>query len=422
MYIGPQAKDAVVTDATNPIHGQHGRAPLHRDGQQWILDYLIQETGKTYHFQGEGRGALPRGVRSHAMISKHLGRQAAQLEAMGRNEEAAGHSESALDYYFQASNAFARAQHPIFSFNDEKRYLYEGVRRCYDRVIALAPYPLEHVDIPWNGSIVSGLLHIAPGVDAAAPLVFHIPGCDVTKESWPHPYFNQAHQRGMHVFSFDGPGQAESTMRGIKLEADNYEAAASTALDHLIERPEIDPERIVLYPTSFGTFWGLRLSATDPRIRATAGAQATICEKFIQTDLESPRWKQLFAFLTGAESEEQLDELLGSMTMEGYMEKITSPTLLTVGEFDPRCPLEELYPLFDQLRAPAELWVMDDQHHSLSVGGGPTWARASHGVMLDWLRDRLSGAPVRRPGQVVWVDGRGGPNDPQLKSRRHWFE
>ncbi|MDP2700723.1 MAG: enoyl-CoA hydratase/isomerase family protein, partial [Candidatus Rokubacteria bacterium] len=39
-----------------------------------------------------------------------------------------------------------RAQHVIFELNDEKRYLYAGVRRCYDQVIALAPYRIEHVD------------------------------------------------------------------------------------------------------------------------------------------------------------------------------------------------------------------------------------------------------------------------------------
>ena len=31
-----------------------GRARLARDSQQWMLDYLIQETGKVFHFQGEG--------------------------------------------------------------------------------------------------------------------------------------------------------------------------------------------------------------------------------------------------------------------------------------------------------------------------------------------------------------------------------
>ena len=68
-----------------------GRAPLARDSQQWMLDYLIQETGKVFHFQGEGRGRLPRGVRSHDMISKHLPRSTPQNRPkMDRPEPAKG--------------------------------------------------------------------------------------------------------------------------------------------------------------------------------------------------------------------------------------------------------------------------------------------------------------------------------------------
>ena len=202
-----------------------GRAPLARDSQQWMLDYLIQETGKVFHFQGEGRGRLPKSVRSHDMISKHLGLQARKLEALAKAEAAAGHPETALDFYFQATVLYAGAQHIILESNDEKRYLYAGVRRCYEQVIALAPYRIEHVDIPWNGTLVSGNLHLCPG-RVAAPLVFYIPGCDTLKEAWPHPFFNAAHQRGMHVFSFDGPGHAESNLRGIRLTADTSRPTA----------------------------------------------------------------------------------------------------------------------------------------------------------------------------------------------------
>ncbi len=111
------------------------------------------------------------------------------------------------------------AQHVIFQNNDEKRYLYAGVRRCYDQVCALAPYKLEHIDIPWNGTLVSGNLHLCPAIGPPRPLIFYIPGCDTMKEGWPHPQFNFAHMRGMHVFSFDGPGQAECNLRGIRLTA-----------------------------------------------------------------------------------------------------------------------------------------------------------------------------------------------------------
>src|SRR5881296_1476813 len=289
-----------------------GRAPLARDSQQWMLDYLIQETGKVFHFQGEGRGRLPKSVRNHDMISKHLGLQARKLEATARAEAAAGHPETALDFYFQATVQYAGAQHVIFENNDEKRYLYAGVRRCYEQVIALAPYRIEHIDIPWNGTQVSGNLHLCPG-RVAAPLVFYIPGCDTLKEAWPHPFFNAAHQRGMHVLSFDGPGQAESNLRGIRLTADNYEEAASTALDYLVQRPEIDAKRI----------------------GAIAAPASTYCEKYILMDLESPRWKQLFAYLTQASTEAELDAVLGAMTLDGYMARIACPVLLAAGEYDP---------------------------------------------------------------------------------------
>ena len=411
-----------MPDATSPIDGHEGRTPLERDNQQWVLDYLIQETGKVFHFQGDGRGRLPKSVHSHAMIPKHLGKKAQALERFARTEGDLGHTDTALDLYFEAAFTFALAQHTVLDLNDERRFLYDSVRRCYGKVAEYSPYPLERIDVPWEGTTISGNLHINPLVEGPAPLVFHIPGCDVTAESWPHPHFNQAHQRGMHAFSFDGPGQGESVLRGITLTSDNFEAAARAMLDHLCERPEVDPERIVTYATSFGTFWGLRLAALDPRIKATVAVQASIAEKYIHTDLESPRWKQLFAFLTKAGSEEELDSIMQEMTMDGYMARIQSPTLLTVGEYDPRAPLKQIYPLFDQMTAPAEMWVMADQHHSFNVGGGPDWARASHGVMMDWLRDRLDGKQMMREGQVTYVEGSGGPNAANLATKRFWYE
>jgi pimeloyl-ACP methyl ester carboxylesterase len=149
---------------------------------------------------------------------------------------------------------------------------------------------------------------------------------------------------------------------------------------------------------------------------------SSIAEKFIQTDLESPRWKQLFAFLTQADSEEALDQIMRDMTMDGYMERIQCPVLLTAGEYDPRAPLHEVYRLFDQLWVPAELWVMVDQHHELSIGpGGPLWSRTTQGIGVDWLRDRLEGNELRNPG-VSWVLGADGPNAPSVTRKRHWYE
>lgn len=402
-----------------------GRARLARDSQQWVLDYLVQETGKVFHFQGEGRGNLPRSIRSHAMISKHVGQAAKRLENLARVEADAGHRETAVDLYYRASVMYAAAQHVIFQNTDEKRMLYAGVRRCYDQVCALAPYNLEHVDVPWNGTTVSGNLHLLPG-DEPRPLVFYIPGCDTMKEGWPHPMYNFAHQRGMHVFSFDGPGQAESNLRGIKLTANNYEEAASAALTHLLQRPEIDADRIGVYGVSMGSHWALRFAAYDQRIKAVAAPASTYGDKRVLMNLESPRWKQLFAYLTQSESEAELDEVVSAMTLEGYIDMIQCPTLMTVGEYDPRSPIDEIYDLFDQVKAPAALWVFADQHHMPSIGGsesGTTWTAPLHGVMCDWLRDRFNGKPLNHSGEVLFIEpGSPGPNNPHVPLKRRWYD
>ncbi len=257
----------------SPKSAKTGKPHLRRDDQQWVFDYIIKETGKTFHFQPDGRGRLPRTVRSHDMIAKHVGMAARRSERLAQAEADAGHRETAMELYYQAALQYADAQHVVFETNDEKRYLHGGLMRCYDKTREYAPYRIEHVDIAWNGTVVSGNLHLAPGA-GRKPLVFYVPGCDQTKEAWPHPYYNQALQRGMHAFSFDGPGQGESNLRGIRLTANNYEEAASAAIDYLIARPEVDPKKIGVYALSF----------EGPAHRRRGGAMGVICRQVLPDD------------------------------------------------------------------------------------------------------------------------------------------
>ena len=409
----------------SPKSQKTGKPHLRRDNQKWVFDWVIKETGKVFHFQPDGRGRIPRSVRSHDMISKHMGLSARRLERLAQAEAEAGHRETAMELYYQAALQYQDAQHVVFETNDEKRFLHGGLMRCFGRVREFAPYRIEHVDVPWNGTVVSGNLHLAPG-EGRKPLVFYVPGCDQTKEAWPNPYYNQALQRGMHAFSFDGPGQGESNLRGVKLTADNYEDAASAAIGYLLKRPEVDPDKIGVYALSFGSHWGMRIAAKDHRIRAVAAPWASFVDKYYLLNEESPRYKQLFAYLTQSSSEEELDEITAQMTMEGRMELITCPTLLVAGEHDPRAPIEEVLRMFDQMKAPAELWLLPDQFHNGSITGGSraaVWEADMHAFVCDWLRDRFNGEKVRHPGQVLYLEPSGaGPNSASVSLKRRWFE
>ncbi|HEY4374049.1 MAG TPA: alpha/beta hydrolase [Burkholderiales bacterium] len=408
----------------SPQHPKTGRPHLKRDNQQWVFDWVIKETGNVFHFQNDGRGRLPRSVRNHDMISKHLAAQAKKQEQMAAAEAEAGHRETAMELYYQTAMSWMDAQHVVFETNDEKRFLHGGLIRCYDKVRELAPYKIEHVDIPWNGTIVSGNLHLAPG-DGAKPLIMYVPGCDQTKEAWPHPYYNHAVQRGMHCFSFDGPGQGESNLRGIKLTSSNYEEAASAAITYLMGRKEVDAKKIGVYALSFGSHWGMRIAATDHRIAAVAAPWASFGDKYFLMNEESPRYKQLFAYLTQSQSEAEVDKVVAEMNMEGRMGEIQCPTLIVNGEFDPRAPADEIYRLFDQMKAPAEFWMLPDQHHNGSVSGAGRaviWQADIHSFATDWLRDRLLGKPVKYPGKVLYLDQASGPNGKSPTMKRYWYE
>jgi pimeloyl-ACP methyl ester carboxylesterase len=401
----------------SPKSHKRGRPHLERDNQQWLFDYIVQETGKVYHWWADSGERLPKSVRSHAMISKHVGRKALQTESLAETERAAGHEHTARILYFKAARLFMQAQHTIFENNQEKVFLYSGLRRCYDAVRDLSPYRIERVEIPWEGKAVSGYLHLNPALDVA-PLIFYLPGCDVTCEGWPSPEANPAHLRGFHVFSFDGPGQGSCNIAGIPLTSDNYERAASAALDVLVQRPEIDSGNVVVYGGGMGGYWAMSWASQEPRLRAAA-TKSTYTDKYYLMNEESPRWKQLFSYMAQVSSEQELDELMDRISLDGRVASIQCPVLMLTGEYDLRDPIAETYRYFDDLTAPAELWVFADQFHKLSLSGGDT----VNLLMLDWLRDRVDGKPQIRAGQTLYLDAGGlGPNSPRAAAKRQWFQ
>ena len=81
-------------------------------------------------------------------------------------------------------------------------------------------------------------------------------------------------ERGFNVLVIDGPGQGISNIRGLKIKGDNYERAASACIDWLLQRPEVDPERLGSIGFSFGTYMNLRVFALDKRLKAASGLAA----------------------------------------------------------------------------------------------------------------------------------------------------
>ena len=377
------------------------RTERRRDGQQWILDWLVKTTGRVQNFANDER-QLPPEVKSYRMIPRVLFKEASHYEKIARAAEQAGHTDTARQLYRRASEVYHEAQHSIFDDdNEEKIFLHAKHMECYDKVVEYVENPIELVEVPWEGTHIQGRLHILRD-RRRAPAVLFLPGMDMTKESFPNPLANPFLRRGMHVLSIDGPGQGISNLRKIRVSDDNYERAASAAIDYLIKRPEVDPDKIVIAGISFGSHWGARTAARDRRVRALAATYAVVGPKKAIFEEASPRFKQMFMYMAGISDEEEFDAMAERMTTSGYAAKIRCPTLLSMGEYDPLCHLGDAVEFFEELSCPKELWVFEDEFHRIGgregIGGLEIYP-----FIADWLLDELDGRHPPGPNKMVLV-------------------
>ena len=359
-----------------------------RDNQQWMLDLALNMRGRVQNFERDDI-EVPAGTRArnYRMLPKVWRKAGERHEALARRAEARGANATAVSHYDHAVEAYRMAQHPIFFDNHPvKKYLYKKLSEMVDRRSKLAEYPIERVEVPFdNGTTISCLLHLLPD-RRKAPCVIYVLGMDQSKEVFPKAGHNIALSRGFHVIAIDGPGQGNSNLQKIRSVGLNYERAGAAVIDYLQTRKEIDKSKIAIYGISMGSYWCLRLSSYDHRAAAVVSSVACFNPNNTIFTQSSPRFNQMFMYMAGYDDEEKFDEEVAKpMTVRGYLGKITCPTLLVTGEFDPLCPLEDAVEAFEDLKVPKEMWVMENQYHPL--WGLPNFGGLDcHEYVLDWLR------------------------------------
>lgn len=364
------------------------RKERRRDGQQWLLDWMAKTTGRVQNFAYDTRQHPPE-VKSYRQIPKVIERYARHAEQVARGAEAAGHRRTAHEHYWRAATLYREAQHAIFEDDHpDKLYLHQKLLDCYDRVIALSPYPIKRVEIPWGDVELQAVFHMTG--EPGAPTVLEVGGMDHTKETYPNPTSNAFLSRGLNVLCFDGPGQGTSNIRKIRVTDDNFEQAGSAAIDWLVQQPEVDAERIAVNGISMGSLWAMRIAAYDHRVAALATALACFTAKRAIFEEASPRFKQVFMYMAGIEDEDEFDRMAERMTMDGHAGRIRCPSLTAFGEYDPLAPLEEALPIWEQLPTPRELWLWEDDFHASTHMAGLGGEDVYH-YTADWLLDALDG-------------------------------
>lgn len=229
------------------------------------------------------------------------------------------------------------------------------------------------------------------------PTVLSCGGMDAPKELNVNPYGDKFPERGFAVLAFDGPGQGEAPIRGVKFTPTAWIDAGETIMAWCGARAEVDDDRIVGFGLSFGSYWMSQIAATQPRLRGSA--VGLVChEPGCHTifEMASPSFKARYMWMSGLEHDEAaFDEMVTQIDLRPLMPRMSAPWLVVAGDEDELSPVEHSYDLARQCPAAAPMLVYQQGRHALSlptpsVALGPNWLTYAG----DWLLDRVTGVPV----------------------------
>jgi alpha-beta hydrolase superfamily lysophospholipase len=183
--------------------------------------------------------------------------------------EAAGHAVSARDAYLRAAAYHRASYQPLYGAPVDPR-LAESFEQESAALAAMAQAPcdprVELVEIPYETAPLPGLF--ASAGDGPRPTIVHTNGYDSDLTEMYAAHVPAAVARGYHVLLFDGPGQGRNLIRdGLTIRPD-WEAVVRPVIDWVLERPDVDPDRVVLAGWSFGGYLAPRAAAFEPRLAA----------------------------------------------------------------------------------------------------------------------------------------------------------
>ncbi len=383
--------------------------------QRWILDQVIKVSGLDFDqgrsgkmlrncgpgIAGELRGIGQR-VQKFTDFPREFSHAAERREQRGRAAEALGHTVEAREHYYVAATYYTAAQWGIFEDGNPRRMAWaESKRDCYDRYIGFADHPIERVDLSVPGGKQAALLHLPhkPAPGERFPCILYQPGMDGVKEDNPltgDPLL----QRGLAILSIDGPGQGETRERGITVTASNCEDGARAAYAFLRTRPDIDGDRVAVYGSSMGSYWGTRMAAAVPEFKACA--VVGVCMEpgqYTIFNTAAPTFKLNYMYMSGYDDEAEFDEFCKTLTLEGVAARIRCPYMVVAGEDDELCPIEFAYEVVDEATCPKVLYVYEGERHSLRNPAART-------IVVDWLKDCLDGKPVTSEKVYVEMSGK----------------
>lgn len=324
--------------------------------------------------------------------------EADKIVSYAERDEGAGHPLSAAVKYRRAAILYIAAERmQRCTFGPRKEAYAKGVA-TFRKSIELANEPCEFIDVPYGSSSYPALFVAAEGVKGKAPCMVFCNGLDSLKEmGYCSDIAKDLPKRGISVLFIDQPGTG-GAIRDKGLHGfHDAERWASPAVDYLEQRDDVDSKRIGMMGWSLGGYFAPRAAAFEPRFSLCVswGANYTwgkLQEARLNNEGDRPvphYWEHVQWVFDKPDLKSFLD-WAPNMTLEGVMENIRVPYLLTHGERDTQIPFTDADKQFKGVvNSPkAELKIFTAEE------GGAAHASADNpsvgsSFIADWVQENI---------------------------------
>jgi len=332
-------------------------------------------------------------MREWMAVADKLVGLAGEDEARGRLLSAGPKLQRAALYYLTAERMQAQGSAGrLETFKKGLACFAKGIEYCHEDA--------TRFEIPYGDKTIPVLYTRAIGVDGPAPAVVYLNGLDSNKELL---YWSRLPQelakRGIATLCVDQPGTGESLRLQNMPATWKSEDWGTPVFEWLADRAEIDAARIGITGISLGGYYAPRVCANEPRFAAGAvwGANhnwAEVQQKRLKREGENPvphYWNHV-QWVFGASDMDDFLEKSAGMTLNGQMEKIKVPFLVTHGASDRQISVDYAQQSFDQLtNSPRrELKIFTDREGGVEHVGADNMS-FGRSYIADWFADTLGG-------------------------------
>jgi dienelactone hydrolase len=315
---------------------------------------------------------------------------AQQLEDSAREDLVKGHRRSAGQKLQRASNYLAQAERMQAAGSEERLDTYRHLLEIQVESFALIDPATTRVEIPYRDTALPAYVSKAPG-EGPHPVLIMFNGLDSTKE---HMVASATHHelaaRGISTLMVDTPGSGEALrLRGLTSQIESEEWAAA-CIDWLETRDDVDADLIGLAGWSLGGYYAPRAAAYEKRLALVVAWGANhdwgaVQRARVHREGERPvphYWEHVL-WVWGQDDLDSFLEMADGVTLDGVVEHITVPFLITHGENDRQIPVALAHRSYEQ--------AVNSPKRDLRIFTPDEGATEHIGLdHLPWVRDEIA--------------------------------